>query len=60
MIYVVVRNNPKPEWNNKIINRCDAWERDGEARMRREAWADGWVPMESEITPMGDMIIWVE
>jgi hypothetical protein len=59
MIYVVVRS-AIARWNNKIINRCDAWEQDGEARMRREAHEEGWVPMESEITPMGDMIIWVE
>ena len=54
MIYVVVRNS------NEIINRCDAWENGGEERMRREAHEAGWVPMESEITMMGDMIIWVE
>ncbi len=58
MIYVVVRNE-NSTWNGRVVNKCDAWERDGEARMRREAWAEGWVPMESEITPMGDMIIWV-
>lgn len=60
MIYVVVRNNSNPEWNGKIVNRCDAWEMDGEARMRREACKAGWVPMESEITFNGDMVIWVE
>lgn len=59
MIYVVVRSKDS-EWNNKIINRCDAWEADGEKRMRREAHEAGWVPMESEITFNGDMIIWVE
>lgn len=46
--------------NNKIINRCDAWELNGEARMRMEAHEQGWVPMESEITASGNMIIWVE
>lgn len=59
MIYVVVRSCIA-RWNGKIINKCDAWEQDGEARMRREAVEEGWVPMESEITSMGDIIIWVE
>lgn len=54
MIYVVNRNSME------IINRCDAWEIDGERRMRREARMAGWVPMESEITLNGDMVIWVE
>ena len=60
MIYVVVRNNDNEAFNGKIVNRCDAWEKDGERRMRKEAREEGWVPMESEIPPMGDMIIWVE
>ena len=59
MIYVVVRSTDE-NWNGKIVNRCDAWERDGEKRMRREAREAGWVPMESQITFNGDMIIWVE
>lgn len=54
MIYVVLRTN------NKILNRCDAWEQNGELRMRRWAREEGWVPTEIEITLMGDMIIWVE
>ena len=59
MIYVVVRSEDE-NWNGKIVNRCDAWEQNGEARMRKEAMEAGWVPMESEITFGGDMIIWVE
>ena len=59
MIYVVVRSKDE-NWNGKIVNRCDAWEQDGEARMRREAREAGWVPVDSEITFNGDMIIWVE
>ena len=60
MIYTVVRNNADPLWNMKIVGRCDAWEQGGEARLRREARDAGWVPMESQITFNGDMIIWVE
>ena len=59
MIYVVVRSVIE-RWNGRIVNKCDAWEQGGEARMRREAHEEGWVPMESEITSNGDMIIWVE
>ena len=59
MIYVVVRSKDE-KWNNRIVNRCDAWEQGGELRMRKEAREAGWIPMESEITAMGDMIIWVE
>lgn len=54
MIYAVDRNT------NEIICRCDAWERDGEQRMRREARERGYAPMEYEITMMGDMVIWCE
>lgn len=54
MIYVVKRDT------KEILNRCDAWELGGEARMRRWAREEGWVPMESEITMMGDMVIWCE
>ena len=54
MIYAVVRTT------NEIICRCDAWEMGGEQRMRKEAREAGYVPMESEITFMGDMVIWCE
>lgn len=59
MIYVVYRGNGNME-HGTILNKCDAWEVNGEARMRKEAYEAGWVPMETEITPMGDMVIWVE
>lgn len=54
MIYVVLRNV------GKILYRCDAWELDGERKLRKMAREAGWVPMESEITFNGDMIIWAE
>ena len=54
MIYVVLRAT------NEILNRCDAWEMNGETRMHRWARNEGWVPVDIEITSMGDMIIWVE
>lgn len=54
MIYVVERAS------KKILYRCDAWEAGGELRLRKLAREAGWVPMESEITFSGDMVIWVE
>ena len=53
MIYVVVKET------GKIVNRCDAWERGGERRMRIEAKKAGWSVTGVEITFSGDMVIWV-
>ncbi len=52
MIYLVNKAN------NEILNRCDAWEMGGEERLRKWAYENGFVPLDSEITFMGDMVIW--
>lgn len=59
MIYVVYRGNGNME-KGTILNRCDAWVMDGEKLMKRWARENGWVPVEIEITMMGNMVIWVE
>lgn len=59
MIYVVYRGNGNME-HGTILNKCDAWEVNGEERMIRWAREAGWIPTGSEITMTGDMIIWVE
>lgn len=43
----------------EILNRCDAWERNGLERMRNWAKRKGYGISRVEITQMGDMIIWV-
>lgn len=55
MIYVVKRDEI-----GTILNRCDAWEENGEQRMRRWCRDNGWVLTKVEITFNGDMVLWVE
>ena len=45
--------------DGKIINRCDAWEMGGEERMVAYAKANGYKVVSTQITPMGDMVIWI-
>lgn len=52
MIYVVLKDEI-----GTILNKCDAWERDGEKRMRRWVRDNGYVAVDIEITFMGDMVI---
>lgn len=54
MIYAVLRTT------NEIICRCDAWAWNGIDAMKKEAREKGYVPVEEEITFMGDMVIWCE
>ena len=54
MIFVAKRDT------KEVLNKCDAWEYRGEERMIAWAKHNGYKPLESEITRMGDMIIWVD
>lgn len=45
---------------DKILNRCDAWLEGAEGKMIGWAKENGFTPISSEITFMGDMVIWVE
>lgn len=53
MIYVVDRKH------EQIWNRCDAWECGGLERMLKWCEDNDWIVDGQEITPMGDMVIWV-
>lgn len=44
----------------KILNRCDAWQVDSVGAMKNWANENGYVVLDTEITFMGDMVIWVE
>ena len=50
MIYVV-------DENDKILNRCDAWELDAPFKMAKWAEANGYEVDSTEITFLGDMVI---
>lgn len=54
MVFVV------EESTRKILNRCDAWETDSDLKMADWAEENGYTILKSEITSMGDMLIWVE
>jgi len=53
MIYVVNIND------NQLLNKCDGWELGGEKRMSDWATENGYSIQNTEITLMGNMIIWV-
>lgn len=55
MIYAVLNDEI-----GTILNRCDAWERDGDLRMAKWATDNGYTILNTEITLMGDMVIWCE
>jgi hypothetical protein len=55
MILVALRTD-----NGRILNKCDAWQLDGEKVMRAWIREHGWVLTDVEITPMGNMVLWVE
>lgn len=46
--------------NEQVVNKCDAWEVNGVWRMISEAEAAGYEVCGSEITFMGNMVIWVK
>ena len=54
MIYVVLAAS------GTILMRCDAWEKDGVARMETWAHDHGYASQRTEITFMGNMVIWCE
>ena len=54
MVFVV---NKKTD---EILNKCDAWLIGAEDKMIGWAKENGYTPISSEITLMGDMVIWVE
>lgn len=43
-----------------ILNRCDAWEINSVGKIQKWAEDNGYYIINSEITFMGDMIIWVK
>lgn len=45
---------------NKVLHRIDAWMYDVENTACEWAREHGYLPLGWEITPMGDMFIWVE
>lgn len=53
MVYVATKND------GKILNRCDAWASGSVEKMRAWAKDNGYAVLDTEITGMGDMIIWV-
>lgn len=55
MVYVVLKDEV-----GTILNRCDAWELGASDKMARWAVENGYKIAKSEITMMGDMIIWVD
>lgn len=46
--------------SKKILARFEAWEEDSIDNAIKWAKDNGYKPMKDEITPMGDMVIWVK
>lgn len=45
---------------SKILHKCDAWHFEAVGAMENWATNNGYTVLTSEITSMGDMVIWVE
>lgn len=54
MVYVVDKET------DTILQRADAWELDAPERLAYWAASNGYTVLKHEITPMGDMVIWVQ
>ena len=54
MIYVVLRAT------NEIKHRIDAWDTEGEQKMRQWISEHGYVLTDIEYTVIGDMVMWIE
>lgn len=45
---------------SKILNKCDAWVRDADLKMALWAEENGYTVLKTELTQLGDLVIWVE